>query len=120
MEVGTSRRGETSVARTREPTLEAEAGADNGQKVPLDPVVQIDDGRIEAYLDEVVRATAEETLNALFHPSKQKSLSGDPGFWTPMPTVSAVPASTSAPRTAGIRGRAATTGIFRPRPETSL
>jgi transposase-like protein len=31
----------------------------------LGPVVQIDDGRIQAHLDEVVRATVEETLNAL-------------------------------------------------------
>jgi len=29
------------------------------------PVVQIDEGRIQAHLDEVVRATVEETLNAL-------------------------------------------------------
>jgi putative transposase len=28
-------------------------------------VVQIDEGRIQAHLDEVVRATVEETLNAL-------------------------------------------------------
>jgi len=32
---------------------------------PLGPVVQIDEGRIQAHLDEVVRATVEETLNAL-------------------------------------------------------
>jgi transposase-like protein len=31
----------------------------------LGPVVQIDEGRIQAHLDEVVRATVEETLNAL-------------------------------------------------------
>ena len=31
----------------------------------MGPVVQIDDGRIQAHLDEVVRATVEETLNAL-------------------------------------------------------
>ena len=29
------------------------------------PVVQIDEGRIQAHLDEVVRSTVEETLNAL-------------------------------------------------------
>ena len=29
------------------------------------PVVQIDEGRIQAHLDEVVRATVEETLNGL-------------------------------------------------------
>jgi len=48
-----------------EPTMEAEARADNGQKSPLGPVVHIDDVRIQAHLDEVVRATVEETLNAL-------------------------------------------------------
>ena len=32
---------------------------------PLGPVVKIDEGRIQAHLDEVVRATVEETLNAL-------------------------------------------------------
>jgi transposase-like protein len=32
---------------------------------PLGAVVQIDDGQIRAHLDEVVRATVEETLNAL-------------------------------------------------------
>ena len=31
----------------------------------MGPVVQIDEGRIQAHLDEVVRATVEETLNAL-------------------------------------------------------
>jgi hypothetical protein len=29
------------------------------------PVVQIDEGRIQAHLDEVVRSTVEETLSAL-------------------------------------------------------
>jgi len=32
---------------------------------PLGPVVQIDEGRIREHLDEVVRSTVEETLNAL-------------------------------------------------------
>jgi hypothetical protein len=45
-----------------EPTMEAEAGAANEPKSPLGPVVQIDDGRIQAHLDEVVRATVEVTL----------------------------------------------------------
>jgi|GEM_PF-2451806 transposase-like protein len=48
-----------------EPTMETEAGAGNGQKSPLGPVVEINDERIQAHLDEVVRATVEETLNAL-------------------------------------------------------
>jgi transposase-like protein len=32
---------------------------------PLGSVVQTDDGKIQAHLDHVVRATVEETLNAL-------------------------------------------------------
>ena len=36
-----------------------------GGSQPLGAVVQIDDGKIGAHLDEVVRATVEETLNAL-------------------------------------------------------
>ena len=32
---------------------------------PLGPVVKIDEGRIREHLDEVVRSTVEETLNAL-------------------------------------------------------
>lgn len=40
-----------------EPTGEARA--------PLGPVVKIDEGRIREHLDEVVRSTVEETLNAL-------------------------------------------------------
>jgi putative transposase len=47
-----------------EPTMETGAGAEMGAKA-LGAVVQIDDGKIRAHLDEVVRATVEETLNAL-------------------------------------------------------
>jgi len=47
-----------------EPTMEAVAGTESGSKA-LGAVVQIDDGKIRAHLDEVVRATVEETLNAL-------------------------------------------------------
>lgn len=47
-----------------EPTMEAGAAGVSGGK-PLGSVVQIDDGQIRAHLDEVVRATVEETLNAL-------------------------------------------------------
>ena len=36
-----------------------------GVKAVPGPVVQIDEGRIQAHLDEVVRATVEETLNGL-------------------------------------------------------
>jgi putative transposase len=45
-----------------EPTLDAVAGSDTK---PLGAVVQIDDGKIRAHLDEMVRSTVEETLNAL-------------------------------------------------------
>jgi len=48
-----------------EPTMEAGAVPENGTKGNLGPVVQIDEGRIQAHLDEVVRSTVEETLNAL-------------------------------------------------------
>ncbi len=48
-----------------EPTMEAGVEAAGGAKQVLGPVVQIDEGRIQAHLDEVVRATVEETLNAL-------------------------------------------------------
>jgi len=44
-----------------EPNKEAGVGPASG----LGPVVQIDEGRIHAHLDEVVRATVEKTLNAL-------------------------------------------------------
>ena len=39
-------------------------GPENGAKGNLGPVVQIDEGRIQAHLDELVRSTVEETLNA--------------------------------------------------------
>jgi transposase-like protein len=44
-----------------------EAGLEpaGGMKAVPGPVVQIDEGRIQAHLDEVVRATVEETLNGL-------------------------------------------------------
>ena len=48
-----------------EPTMEAGVGLGSGSKPGLGPVVQIDEGRIQAHLDEVVRSTVEETLNAL-------------------------------------------------------
>ena len=48
-----------------EPTSEVGKDAEGGVRQPLGPVVQIDDGRIQAHLDEVVRSTVEETLNAL-------------------------------------------------------
>ena|GEM_PF-881316 len=39
--------------------------AESGVKAVLGPVVEINEERIHAHLDEVVRATVEETLNAL-------------------------------------------------------
>src|ERR1039457_5175654 len=48
-----------------EPTIEAGTDAEGGARQPFSPVVQIDEGRIQAHLDEVVRATVEETLNGL-------------------------------------------------------
>ena len=47
-----------------EPTMEAGVETGSGAK-QLGAVVQIDDGKIRAHLDEVVRATMKETLNAL-------------------------------------------------------
>src|SRR5665213_4364137 len=57
-------RSETSGGLVMEPTMEAVTGTESGSKA-LGAVVQIDDGKIRAHLDEVVRATVEETLNAL-------------------------------------------------------
>jgi putative transposase len=48
-----------------EPTIEVGKDPEGGARQPLGPVVQIDEGRIQAHLDEVVRSTVEETLNAL-------------------------------------------------------
>ena len=48
-----------------EPTEEVGVGVVSGAKAVLGPVVQIDEQRIQSHLDEVVRSTVEETLNAL-------------------------------------------------------
>ncbi len=48
-----------------EPSKDAGTQAVSVKAPGLGPVVQIDEGRIQAHLDEVVRATVEETLNAL-------------------------------------------------------
>ena len=48
-----------------EPTMEAEVGPGSEARPSLGPVVKIDEGRIREHLDEVVRSTVEETLNAL-------------------------------------------------------
>ena len=45
-----------------EPTNQGEAGKESGE---AEEVIQIDEGKIEAHLGEVVRSTVEETLNAL-------------------------------------------------------
>jgi transposase-like protein len=47
-----------------EPTMETVMGTESWNKA-VGAVVQIDDGKLRAHLDEVVRATVEETLNAL-------------------------------------------------------
>ena len=54
--VGTSRRSKTSEASKMEPTVEAGLESAGGLKTVPGPVVQIDEGRIQAHLDEVVRA----------------------------------------------------------------
>jgi putative transposase len=48
-----------------EPSKEAGSEAVSGKSPGLGPVVQIDEVRIQAHLDEGVWATVEETLNAL-------------------------------------------------------
>jgi len=48
-----------------EPSKDTGSEAVSGKVPGLGPVLQIDEGRIQAHLDEVVRATVEETLNAL-------------------------------------------------------
>src|SRR5271163_779304 len=51
-----------------EPTISgnsAGSGVEAGGGTVLGGVVRIDDGRIQAHLDEVVRSTVEEALNAL-------------------------------------------------------
>ena len=47
-----------------EPAMEAGVETASGPK-SLGAVVQIDDNKIRAHLEEVVRSTMEETLNAL-------------------------------------------------------
>ena len=64
MRAGTSERSEASEGLVMEPTMEGGVEAVSGTKA-LGAVVQIYDGKIRAHLDEVVRATVEETLNAL-------------------------------------------------------
>jgi hypothetical protein len=48
-----------------EPTMEAGVAAAGGTRVLMGPVLQIDEGRIREHLDEVVRSTVEDILNAL-------------------------------------------------------
>jgi hypothetical protein len=53
--VGTSKRSKTSGELVMEPTMEAGVETGSGAKL-LGAVVQIDDGKIRAHLDAVVRA----------------------------------------------------------------
>ena len=48
-----------------DPTMEAGVEPAGEARPPLGPVVKIDEERIREHLDEVVRSTVEETLNAL-------------------------------------------------------
>ncbi len=48
-----------------EPTMDVGVEPVGEARAPLGPVVKIDEGRIREHLDEVVRSTVEETLNAL-------------------------------------------------------
>jgi putative transposase len=48
-----------------EPAMEAGLEPAGGMNAVAGAVVQIDEGRIQAHLDEVVGATVEETLNGL-------------------------------------------------------
>lgn len=48
VEVGTSRRSETSEVRVMEPTIEAGRDPEGGPRQPLGPVVHIDEKRIQA------------------------------------------------------------------------
>ena len=48
-----------------EPTMETGVEPAGEARPPLGPVVKIDEGRIREHLDELVRSTVEETLNAL-------------------------------------------------------
>jgi transposase-like protein len=50
-----------------EPTMETGVEPAGEARPPLGPVVKIDEGRIREHLDEVVRSTVEETLNALLN-----------------------------------------------------
>jgi hypothetical protein len=53
--VSTSRRSETFGGLVMEPTMETVTGSKSGSKA-LGAVVQIDDGKLRAHLDEVVQA----------------------------------------------------------------
>ena len=53
-----------------EPSKDAGSEAVIGRMPGLGPVVQIDEGRIQAHLDEVVRATVEEAVKALAKQTK--------------------------------------------------
>lgn len=85
-----------------EPTMEVRVEPAGEARPLLGPEVKIDEGCIREHLDEVVRSTVEETLNALLDAEAD-----DP----------CEPGSTSAARAARTHVQATVTDICRPRPE---
>ena len=77
-----------------DPTNQGEAGQEVAK---LSQVIQIDEGKIQAHLGEVVRSTVEETLNALLDAEADR-------------LCRAEPSGTNGPRHARIPGRVPTSG----------
>ena len=76
-----------------EPTNQGEAGK---EVTKLSQVIQIDEGKIQEHLGEVVRSTVEETLNAMLD-------------------AEAEPSGTNGPKRGRIRERVPTSGTYRRR-----
>ncbi len=72
-----------------------------GEVAKLNQVIQIDEGKIQAHLGEVVRSTVEETLNALLDARR---------------TVSAKPSVTNAAKPGRTHGPVPTSDNCIPRP----
>lgn len=83
-----------------EPMKAKKESVNEGVKSVSGPVVQIDENRIHAHLDEVLRSTVEETLNALLDAEA---------------TDSAELGSTNAARAARIRGPVVMTASSAPK-----